>query len=135
MKSLLTITAVLEAGTGVALVVAPSASSVMLLDAPLDTPASLVMGRLLGAALLSIGTASWFAGFEPRGRSPTGLVAALLLYNSAVVVMLSYALVVSGLSGVGARPAIALHSSLACWCFASLRVVGGKAGAVDGSGS
>ena len=61
MKTLLTITAALEAGTGVALAVTPSAVVLALLGSPLDSPVGLVIGRVLGAALFSLGAACWGA--------------------------------------------------------------------------
>ncbi|MDR3623395.1 MAG: hypothetical protein P4L85_28945 [Paludisphaera borealis] len=128
MKSLLTTTAVLEAGTGVALWVAPSAASSMLLGSPIDSPAGLIMGRLLGSALCSIAAACWFAGDDALGWTASGLVAALLLYNVAAVALLSYASVGLGMSGVGLRPAVVLHSALAVWCVASLRAASRNAG-------
>jgi hypothetical protein len=122
VKTLLTITAALEAGTGVALVVAPSSVVLMLLGSPLDAPASLVIGRVLGAALFSLGAACWGARVEPQGRTAAGLIAAVLLYNIAVVSLLGYARFGSGMSGVGLRPAVVLHSALAVWCVACLRI-------------
>src|SRR5271157_2932179 len=53
MKTWLTTTAALEAGTGVALALAPSAVVLILLGSPLDSPAGLVIGRVLGAAVLA----------------------------------------------------------------------------------
>jgi hypothetical protein len=130
VKTLLTITAALEAGTGVALVVAPSSVVLMLLGSPLDAPASLVIGRVLGAALFALGAACWGARHDPQGRTAAGLIAAMLLYNIAVVSLLGHARIGSGMSGVGWWPGVILHSALAVWCAACLRtarrnVIGG----------
>jgi len=121
MKSLLTITAALEAGTGVALLVAPSSVVLVLLGAPLDSPAGLVIGRILGAALVSLGGACWLARGDAQGRTAAGLIAAMLLYNIAAVVLLGHARIGLGMAG-GSLPAVILHSALAVWCVACLRI-------------
>jgi hypothetical protein len=122
MKSLLTITAALEAGTGVALAIAPSAVVLVLLGSPLDAPAGLVIGRVLGASLFSLGAACWFARDDAQGRTAAGLIVAVLLYNIAAVSLLSYARIGLGMSGVGLLPAVILHSALAVWCIACIRI-------------
>jgi len=118
MKPLFTTTAAVEAGTGVTLAIAPSAVVLVLLGSPLDSPAGLVIGRVLGAALFSLGAACWLARDDEKGRTAAGLVAAMLLYNIAVVTFLGYARIGLGMSGAGLWPAVLLHSALAVWCVA-----------------
>ena len=120
MKALFTVTSALEAATGVGLAVAPSWAAQFLLGAPLDSPPGLTLGRVLGAALVAIGAACLGARDDARGRAASGLVAALLLYNAAVVAVLAYARIALGVSGVGLWPAVVLHSALAAWCVAGL---------------
>lgn len=115
MKTLLTITAVVEAGTGVALAVAPSAMVQALLGAPFDSPAGSVIGRILGAALFSLGAACWFARHDAQGRSAAGLIAAMLMYNIAAASLLAYARIGLGMPGAGLLPAATLHAGLAVW--------------------
>jgi hypothetical protein len=122
MRTLLTITAALEAGTGVVLTLAPSAVVLVLLGSPLDSLAGLVIGRVLGAALIALSVACWIARDDAQGRTAAGLVAAILLYNIAVVSLLGYARIGLRLSGVGSWPAVILHSALAVWCVACLRM-------------
>jgi hypothetical protein len=126
MKTLLTITAALEAGTGTALAIAPSVVVLVLLGSPLDSPAGLVIGRVLGAALFSLGTACWLARADAQGRTAAGLIAAMLLYNIAVVSLLAYARIGLGMSGVCLQPAVILHSALVVWCIACLRIARGR---------
>ncbi|MFI5455882.1 MAG: hypothetical protein ACHRXM_10565 [Isosphaerales bacterium] len=121
MKTLLTITAAVEAGTGVALAIAPSPVVLVLLGSPLEKPAGLVIGRILGAALFSLGTACWLARDEAKARTATGLIAAMLLYNIAAVSLLGYARLGLGMSGAGLWPGVILHLALAVWCVACLR--------------
>jgi hypothetical protein len=121
MKALLTITAAVESGTGVALVIAPSPVALMLVGAPLDSAAASVIGRVLGAALFALGTACWLARGDAQGRTAAGLVAAMLLYNLAVVSLLGHARIGLGMSSTGLWPAVILHSALGVWCVTSLR--------------
>jgi hypothetical protein len=122
MKTLLTVTAVLEAATGLALVARPSAPVALLLGSSLDTPAALTIGQVAGAALLSLGVACWLARNDGSSRAGSGVVAAMLLYNAAVVVVLARAGIAPGLSGIGLWPAVVLHLAMAAWCVACLRV-------------
>jgi hypothetical protein len=123
VKALLTTTAAIETGTGIALAVAPSSMVRVLLGSPLDSPAGLVIGRVLAAALFSLGAACWFARHEASGQMTVSLIAAMLLYNVATASLLSYALFGMGMSAVGLLPAIILHSALAVWCVYGLRAV------------
>jgi hypothetical protein len=115
MKKLLTITAIIEAGTGAGLLIAPSALARLLLGAPLDGSVALTVARVAGAGLLTIGVACWLA--RDSGRV---LVVAMLFYNVAAVAILAYAAVGLALSGIGLWPAIGLHAALAFWCMKCL---------------
>jgi hypothetical protein len=116
MKKLLTITAIIEAGTGLGLLAVPAMVARLLLGATLDTPAALTVARVGGTALLSISLACWLG--RENGRA---LVAAMLLYHVVVVGLLLHAALVLALSGLGLWPAIALHLAFAFWCMACLR--------------
>jgi hypothetical protein len=120
MKSLLIVTAAAETATGLALLGMPSLVVSLLLGGSLDTPAALVVARMTGAALLSLGVACWLARNDEKSRAAVGVVKAILLYNIAAVSVLAFAGIVAGLSGVGLWPAVLLHAALAAWCIASL---------------
>ena len=125
MRHLLTVTALAEAATGLALLVLPSLAGSILLGAPLDSPVGLVMARVGGAALFCIGMACWLARADPNSRAARGLLTALLLYNVAVAAVLVYAGTGLSLSGIGLWPAVAFHAAMTVWCIACLRT--GKA--------
>jgi hypothetical protein len=116
MKKLLTLTAIIEAATGVGLLAAPAVISRLLLGTTLDAPAAVTVARVAGAALLALGVACWLARDDGRA-----LVVAMLFSNVVAVAILVYAAVGLALSGIGLWPAIGLHAGLAGWCAGTLK--------------
>jgi len=118
---LLLVTALVETPTGVMLLLSPALVVGLLLGASLEAPAALVVARIAGAALLSLGGACWLACNDGPNRAGSGLVAAMLVYNSVAVAVLAHAVAVAKLVGVLTWPVMALHAALAVWCIACLR--------------
>ena len=109
MNSLLTLTAIIEAATGLTLMAVPSVVVRLLLGGEISG-ASIPLGRVAGFGLVSLGMACW------PGRDPTGKTApafrAMLTYNSlAALYLLSLGI---GGEWVGPLlwPAVALHGIL-----------------------
>ncbi|WNM57538.1 hypothetical protein [Candidatus Nitrospira allomarina] len=121
LRALFIVTAMLETGTGLALVLSPSVPAAILFGASLDTAGGLLTARLAGAALISLGIACWFARNDRQSRAATGLVTAMVLYNVGAVGVFLYAGMGLGLTGVGLWPAALLHTGLAIWCLGCLR--------------
>jgi hypothetical protein len=125
-RPLLRVTAVVEAATGVALVVAPSAMSDLLFGEGLSAPQALVVGRIPGVALVSVVLACWLTASE-HGSGSQEMIAGMVVYNIGVSILLIYAAVGLTLLGLALWPAVVLHAGLAAWCLACLR--SGRAGA------
>jgi len=120
-RQLLIVTALAETAVGLPLLVSPPLVAEVLLGASLDAPVASIVGRIAGAALLSLGCACWLARDDGPNRAVRGLLAAMLLYNCAAVAVLAHAGTIMGLVGVLMWPAVALHTGLAVWCIACLR--------------
>ena len=116
MKLLLIIVAVMEAATGLSLLLTPVVAVSALLGAPLDTPAGLVAARIAGAALVALAIACWQARNGERGGPASGVVEAMLFYNFAAAMVLAYAGIRLGLQGALLWPAIVVHLCLGAGC-------------------
>jgi hypothetical protein len=121
MKHLLTLTAILEAPTGLALLVLPSFLSTLLLGSSLDGPVALTVARVAGVAILALAIACWIARHDGQSRAAKGLVGAMLLYNAGVVTLFVYASIGLGLSGLALWPVVLIHALMAAWCARCLR--------------
>lgn len=118
MKRLLLVTAVLEAGAGLALLAVPRAAVMLLLAAPLETSAATTLGRVAGAALLALGVANGLARFDDQSRATRGLVIAMLIYNLGAASILGTAGILSPPVGILLWPGVGLHAVMAIWCVA-----------------
>ena len=131
MTRLLKLTAIIEAGTGLALIAVPATIVRLLLGAEISG-ASIPLGRVAGAALLALGIACWLARDDSQSRTARGLVVAMLMYNIPATAILAFAGIGFGLHGVALWPAVVLHAAMAVWCVACLRR-GPQNGAMDGN--
>jgi hypothetical protein len=117
MKALLTTTAILEGVTGLILTVAPSFLVSVLLGVAIRDPAAILLGRLSGAALISIAVACWLSRNDTL---PSVMVKAMVVYNIAATSLLAYAGLAARLSGPGLWPVVLLHAGMAAWCISAL---------------
>ena len=109
----LTFSAVAEAATGLALVVAPAFVASLLLGAELSDT-GMVVGRCFGIALLGLGVAclperQGGGGGNDGSRPASGM----LLYNLLIALYLGYLGTVGHYSGILLWPAVVLHAVVA----------------------
>jgi len=109
-----------ETPLGLMLLLSPPLVASLLLGVSLDAPAAFIVGRIAGAALLSLAGACWLAREDRPSRAGPGLVAVMLLYNCAAGAVLANAALGVKLVGVLMWPAVALHAILAVWCLAAM---------------
>jgi hypothetical protein len=105
-KVLLAVAATLEVVTGLALVIAPSVVR-FLLGADISG-AALVIARMAGFGLLSLGVACW-----PRVEGTIPRLRAMLIYNLLATAYLGYLRFSSQSVGKLLLPALAVHAVLA----------------------
>jgi hypothetical protein len=121
MKKLFIAMAIIEMMTGLVLIVSPAMLAWLLLGSLLDVPQAIIIARLGGVALLSLGTVCWFASRDENSPAAAGVMAAMVLYNCGVIILLAYAGIGLGLSGVGLWPAVLVHTILAVGSIASVK--------------
>jgi hypothetical protein len=108
-------TALIEAATGVALMLVPGMVLALLIGTIVDTAGGLVVARVAGIAMLSIAIACWTMRND-AGDASRGLLLALLFYTSAVALLLVHAAVSFHLTAVGLWPTVGAHAVMAAWC-------------------
>jgi len=116
MKAMFFVTAIIESATGLLFLISPSLPVSILLGSSIDSDVGLLVGRLAGAALLSLGVACWLVQNNKKSRGVKELAAAMLFYNILVTVLLTYARLGAYLSGIGLWPAVFFHIIMAVWC-------------------
>ena len=109
MKRLLGLAAVIEAATGLALIIHPPLLSHLLLGEGVSG-AGMALGRVGGIALLSLGLACW-PGLESADVN-TPALRALLTYNLLATLYLAYLGISGGLVGSLLWPAVVIHGVL-----------------------
>jgi len=120
VTQLFIVTAALEVGAGLILLLAPAPVITLLFGPAVDAFPATAMARLSGAALLSLGAGCWWARGDERSVASRALVRALLLYNAAVVALLLF----GGFGPLGPPlwAVVAIHGAMATWCARSLPV-------------
>jgi hypothetical protein len=122
----LVVIAAVEAATGLGLLLLPSVPFALLLGLESATVEAIFVGRIAGAALLAIGAASWMARKDESNSSLFGLLVGILIYNTAVSILLVYAATVLKTTGVMLWPTVAFHALLAVWGGLLLRGIPGE---------
>ena len=112
LPRLLAIAAVAEGVTGLALLLSPSVVAAALLRSGLDA-AGVVIGRLAGAGLLSLGIACWSARSTSSAPASVGVAWAVLVYNVAACATLAGAAAALAGDGLPALGISVLHGGFA----------------------
>ena len=109
MKKLLNVAAIIEAATGIALMIHPPLVTRLLLGDGVSG-VGMALGRVGGFALLGLGLAC-LSGFE-SARANTPALRALLTYNLLTMLYLAYLGIDGEWVGSLLWPAVALHAVL-----------------------
>ena len=110
LRKLLAFAAIVEVGTGLALLIDPRFVVGLLVGA--KTPVEEIpMGRLPGIAILALGLACWPSGRNAVAGSPA--FRGMLVYNALIALFLVYLFAVGHLGGVLLWPAVVLHAVVA----------------------
>jgi hypothetical protein len=108
IRSVLGVAAAVEAVTGLFLLAFPHLLAKLLLGVAV-TGVSIVIGRVAGIALLSLGVGCWFGRQE---LSCGWALAAMLLYNALVTLYLAFVGLGTEFVGVLLWPAVVVHAVL-----------------------
>ena len=121
MRHLFIVTAVLEAATGVLLLLVPAVVFAFLFGRG-DIGADIALaGRVAGAALLGLGIACWRGRDDSSIRARGSLLTILLVYNIIATALLAFAGVVLSMAGPLLWPAVLCHVALMVWSVDCLR--------------
>jgi hypothetical protein len=120
MKTLFTVTAAIESGTGLIMITSPSVLAGILLGSSLDGPVALTIARIAGVAIFALGAASWLNRNYEQRKTARGLVAALMIFNIGTSAVLMFAGLRLGLSCLGLWSVVMAHTFLAVWCILRL---------------
>ena len=106
-QQVLTFSAIVEAATGLALIILPALVGRLLFGGEI-TGLGLVVARCFGVALLALSLAVW-----PRGAATLQSVRAMLLYNGGVAVYFVWLATAGHVAGPLLWPAAIIHGVVA----------------------
>ncbi|HQR06319.1 MAG TPA: hypothetical protein PLN21_05830 [Gemmatales bacterium] len=117
----LIVTAVLEAVTGLVLLIIPEALLKLLFGDRAATPVLIVYGRFYGAVLLAFSVACWFVRNQHGTTRLHGFTLAALLYDVVAAILLALLGLAYGMIGLLLWPAVAAHILLGGWGILCIR--------------
>lgn len=113
---LLSLFAIAEGATGLALLVVPTILLSLLFGTRQVGPETPVVGRICGAALLAVSAASWGARNDKRRQGILGILVGVTLYNCLATVLFACSALVLELAGILLWPAALYHATTSLWC-------------------
>ena len=131
VKAFLGVTAVGEGVTGLGLLVRPAVPLALLLGVRPAAPATLVAGRVAGAALLAIGLMSGLVREDHGSPARRAMLSGIVVYDVLVAAVLAAAGWRGGFGGILRGPAVVAHLALAGWGGVGLRTGGGARQSAD----
>ena len=121
MKSFLTYSAIIEALTGLGLLIVPSKVVLILLESELNGPLEIILSMVAGAAIFSLALICWFSRLQ---TAPLTAVRGMLFYNFAVASILLYGVWGLGFKGFALWLVIIFHfvQTVICILFINKRM-------------
>lgn len=110
LRKILAFAALVEVGTGLALIVDPAIVAALLLGADISGVGTL-LGRFFGIALLALGLACWPS--RQRAESGSPAFRAMLTYNALIALYLTYLGTAGHMGGLLLWPGVVLHAVVA----------------------
>ena len=110
LRRILAFSAIVEAGTGLALMFDPAVVADLLIGASVSGVGA-VMGRCFGIGLVALGLACWPGTQRAEGGSPA--LRAMLTYNALIALYLAYLGTVAAMRGPLLWPAVGAHAVVA----------------------
>jgi hypothetical protein len=129
VKLLLQVMAFINVMAGIAFIVFPVFLSWLVLGVSLSEPAAVVVSRIAGVAVLSLGIVCWMVASEGRSKPGKSLVTGLAIYNTLVMMVMVYSITIQDFTSSGLWVVILLHAILAGWCIRTainMKIVSGK---------
>ena len=105
--AILAFAAIVEVGTGLALMIDPTLFVWLLMGAEV-VGVGIVLGRCFGIALVALGLACWPSG--QRAKIKSSAFRAMLTYNALIALYLAYLRLASRQGGLLLWPALLLHA-------------------------
>jgi hypothetical protein len=112
MKKFMTLTAILEGLTGIALIAIPNIIVLFLLGKPTNGPEGKITAMIAGTAILSLAVICWLLRETPALRK---LVKGMLFYNCVIIAIAMYGMFWYGITNPGLWFVIFSHSVFFVW--------------------
>jgi hypothetical protein len=127
LRKLFIVTAFLELSAGLALMFLPSLVGRFALGVAEPAPEALILGRVGGVALFSLGLAFWLARADNGSSAQKALLWGITFYNvGACAVLVLAEFILLHLAGLALWLATLLHAGLTVWCAVHLRGISRK---------
>jgi hypothetical protein len=107
IKTFLAYSAVIEALTGLALILVPARVALMLFETEITSPLEILLAMIGGVAILSLAWGAWLARSNAFALTAVKI---FLLYNAAVALVILYGALELGFKGIPIWVVIVFHT-------------------------